>query len=136
MRRQHQRGFSIVSAIFLLLTLAGLALFILQFSTMQQATSNQDLQGSRAYQAARAGIEFGLYQVLVPVAPPACGSSTSPALGGSLSGFTPTVGFACSSVFTEGTTTVTVYTITSTVSSGTLGTPQYVERQLQATVGR
>jgi MSHA biogenesis protein MshP len=131
-----QGGFSIVSAIFLIVTLAALGAFMVSFSTTQHATSTQDLQGARAYQAARAGIEFGVYQTLIPGTAPTCGSSATPALGGTLSTFSLTVLFTCSSVYTEGTTTMTVYTITSTATQGTLGMPQYVDRQLQATVIR
>lgn len=55
-------GFSIVSAIFLLVVIAGLAAAILNISAGQQRSSALDVQGVRAYQAARAGIEWGLYQ--------------------------------------------------------------------------
>jgi MSHA biogenesis protein MshP len=134
-----QGGFSIVAAIFLMVTLAALGAFMLTFSSTQSATSNQDLQGSRAYFAARAGIDYGLYQVLIPASPASCGSSTMLNLNGTLSDFHPTVSFACSGVFTEGTTTMRVYTITSLVTSGgttTVGMPNFIERQLQATVSR
>jgi len=61
MRRLH--GFAILSAIFILVVLAALGAFILNVSTNQQIGSALDVQGVRAYQAARAGIEWGLYQV-------------------------------------------------------------------------
>lgn len=57
------RGFAIVSAIFILVVLAALGAFIVNISTSQQIGSAIDVQGVRAYQAARAGIEWGLYQV-------------------------------------------------------------------------
>jgi len=57
------RGFAIVSAIFILVVLAALGAFIVNISTSQQIGSALDVQGVRAYQAARAGIEWGLYQV-------------------------------------------------------------------------
>jgi len=57
------RGFAIVSAIFILVVLAALGAFIVNISTTQQIGSALDVQGVRAYQAARAGIEWGLYQV-------------------------------------------------------------------------
>ena len=43
--------------------LAALGAFIVNISTSQQIGSALDVQGVRAYQAARAGIEWGLYQV-------------------------------------------------------------------------
>lgn len=57
------RGFAIVSAIFILVVLAALGAFIVNISTSQQIGSALDVQGVRAYQAAHAGIEWGLYRV-------------------------------------------------------------------------
>jgi MSHA biogenesis protein MshP len=57
------RGFAIVSAIFILVVLAALGAFIVSVTTSQQIGSTLDFQGVRAYQAARAGIEWGIYQV-------------------------------------------------------------------------
>lgn len=57
------RGFAIVSAIFILVVLAALGAFIVNISTSQQIGSAIDVLGARAYQAARAGIEWGLYRV-------------------------------------------------------------------------
>jgi MSHA biogenesis protein MshP len=129
-----QRGFSIVSGIFLLVIMASLGTFMLMFSTVQQTTSAQDLQGSRAYQAARAGIEFGLYQALTPGVA-SCGSTTL-TLGGALTGFTDNVVCRASSVYTEGSNTLTVFTITSNAHQGAAGSTVRVERELQAIVSR
>lgn len=58
-----QRGFTIVAAIFLLVVLAALGAFIVAVSTTSSISSALDVQGARAYQAARAGVEWGVYQV-------------------------------------------------------------------------
>jgi MSHA biogenesis protein MshP len=132
-----QGGFSIVSAIFLLVVLSSLGAIMLTFSSVQQTTSAQDLEGAKAYQAARAGIEFGLYQILTPSGVAGCGSTTTLAWGGTLAGFTNTVDYGCSPVYTEGSTTFTIYTITSTAKSpNAAGSSKYIERQLQATVSQ
>lgn len=60
---EQPRGFAILSAIFILVVLAALAAFMVSISTSQQVGSALDVQGVRAYQAARAGIEWGLYKV-------------------------------------------------------------------------
>ena len=60
-KRAH--GFAIVSAIFILVVLAALGAFIVNISSSQQIGSALDVQGVRAYQAARSGIEWGLYRV-------------------------------------------------------------------------
>lgn len=59
-----QRGFTAISAIVILVVLVALGAFIVNVSTNQQIGSAQDVQGVRAYEAARAGIEWGLYQQL------------------------------------------------------------------------
>lgn len=60
------RGFAVITAIFLLVILTALGVGMLMFSRAQQASSSYDVQGSRAYQAARAGIEWALYRRLNP----------------------------------------------------------------------
>lgn len=148
--RRLQRGFSIATAIFLIVVLALLGVFIVSITSIQQSSQQIDLQGVRAYQAARAGIEWAAFQVLDPnnaLNPATCnttvtcpgGGPTStdplPALAGSLSGFTGTVACTMTST-TEGNREIRVFAITSTASSGTVGTPGYVNRQLQATLSK
>lgn len=146
-----QRGFSIVTAVFLLIVLALLAAFIVSVTGLQQTSAQLDLQGVRAYQAARAGIEWGAYQVLDPnnaigtPALPACTASPTNLSGlvGSLSVFTVTV--TCSATTTtEGNRNVAAYQIMATAcnqpSGGSCPNPTpstgYVERQLQATLSK
>lgn len=66
LRRRRAAGVSIITAIFLLVVLAGLGVAMLTISTAQQTGSALDVQGERAYQAARAGIEWALYRGLPP----------------------------------------------------------------------
>lgn len=86
--QKRERGFALVSAIFLLVILSALAAFIVNISTQQQIGSTADIQGVRAYQAARAGIEWGAHNHLRNAA---CAAASSFALGGNLAGFTVTV---------------------------------------------
>lgn len=62
-RRQRQRGIGIVTAIFLLVTLAALAVAMVGIFSSQQASSALDVLGARAYLAAKAGAEWGVFQV-------------------------------------------------------------------------
>lgn len=131
-----------MSAIFLLVVMASLGAFMLTFSTVQHTTSAQDIEGARAYQAARTGIEWGLYQAYQvpppPAAAPACPASPTllPALDGTLAGFTVSV--TCNnSDYVEADTPVRVYQFTSTAHNGAAaGSPYRVERQLRVTVSR
>jgi len=132
-----QRGFALASAIFLLVVLAALGAFMIHFSTVQHATSAQDMNGSKAYQAARAGMEWGVYQVLRNPAFACGGNTTLAPLAGALSGFA--VNVQCTFVqATEGQlpNNVNLYRISSRASLGASGSPNYVERELQAQVER
>ncbi len=61
LRLRRQAGVGLVTAIFLLVVLAGLGVASVTLFTSQQASSNLDLEGAKAYQAARAGLGWGLY---------------------------------------------------------------------------
>jgi MSHA biogenesis protein MshP len=129
----HQRGFALVSAIFILVILAALGGFIVTVSTTQSASQGLDIQGARAYQAARAGIEWGTYQVLRNAGN--CPASAAVAPGGGLAGFAVTVNCTLTTV-TEGGTPVNIYKLVSTASYGTVvSSPDYVERRIESTIG-
>lgn len=57
-----QRGLGAVSAVLVLVVLASLAATLVRLSTHAQTDSALALQTARANQAARAGLEWGLYQ--------------------------------------------------------------------------
>ncbi|MBI5626897.1 MAG: hypothetical protein HY935_06860 [Nitrosomonadales bacterium] len=140
-----QRGFSLVSAIFLLVVIAALGTFAVTLSTTQQQSAALDVMGARAYQAARAGIEWGEYQILqnagagfeLACNPAGAGGTATQvvALAGMLANFTVTVD-CTSTVATEAVTTVTMYQLTSTATQGAVATPDRVERQMTVTIAR
>lgn len=148
MKAARQSGFSLVSAIFLLLILSGLGVIMLSVSGVQQTESTQDLQGSKAYQAAKSGIEWGTYLILNPEnnnsasAPfttqftcPTGGLSTAalPALTAGLTGFSIQV--SCTrSDYIEGGNTIAVYQLTSVATTGVAGSGSFVSRNLTATI--
>jgi Tfp pilus assembly protein PilX len=55
-----QHGFAAIAAIFLVLVLAAFGAFMVSFSNTQHLNTARDVQGSRAYWAARAGLEWGV----------------------------------------------------------------------------
>lgn len=61
--RAGQRGISVISAVFLLLLMAGLAAYMANIISATHITAAADIGGSRAYQAARAGVEWAMYQI-------------------------------------------------------------------------
>jgi MSHA biogenesis protein MshP len=133
-RAPLQRGFAAIAAIFLVVVLAALGGFMVTFSNTQQLTAAQDIQGSRAYWAARAGLGFGVARVTTT--PSACASSTPANMAGapaSVEGFALTV--TCSrSSYTDGLNTIMVYRFESKASAGSPGSANYVERSVSAAV--
>ncbi len=130
MKRSHRspQGFAAVAAIFLLVVLAALGAFMLTFSNAQQINSAQDVQGSRAYWAARGGLEWGLASV---IAASACPASPTTLI---LDGFT--VNVSClSQVYAEGGVNRTIYRLAATASQGAgAGALSYIERSVSATI--
>jgi MSHA biogenesis protein MshP len=63
---KRQRGFGAIMAIVILVILASLAVAIVKFGSVQQVSSAQDILSARAWQTAKAGNEWGLYQALQP----------------------------------------------------------------------
>ncbi len=148
---RNSRGFSLITAIFLLVVLASLGAFMVIFTGLQQSTVQADVLGVRAYHAARSGAEWALYRTLDPdntVAPGPAGfatcaaaSGTLNALGGSLSPFTVVVGCSQSADETEGNRTIRVFQITATACNNATcpavsPPPGYVERQIVVTVAK
>ena len=134
----QQRGVGLASAIFLLLVLGGLTVFLLNVSGLQQSSSALDVQGARAYQSARAGMEWGVYRALRDAS---CAPQSSFALGGDLSDFTVTVECLPTPYTEVNPAPKTVYSLRATACNrpvagncpGSVGS-FYVERQLQALV--
>jgi len=134
----RERGFSLVSAIFLLVVVAALGAFALTISTTQQQSQALDVMGSRAYQAARAGIEWAAFNVANgPVPWGACAPGANVAVGGDLSAFTVTVNCAAAS-HVEGGSTIWIYDVSAVAATtgAAPGSLNYVERELSARLGR
>ena len=136
-RHQYNKGFLLPAAIFILVILAALGTYALNLTSVQQNTSIQDVQGSRAYQAARAGVEWTAYQVLAPGTTTLASCPTSPSTL-TIDSFSVTVTCSKSAdYFEQGSDhTIDVYEITSTASFGTAGTSGYVERQVALSLSK
>ncbi len=138
-----QLGFSLVSAIFLLVVLAALGAAMVTFSTAQNQDLAIDVMGSRAYQAANAGVEWAAYNIAT--SPPGTAVAFSPrfvpgtgsALAGNLAPFTVWVGYTAavqSDAVNAGSGVVAVwaYNIASSAVYGMPGSADYVERVVNA----
>ena len=139
--RKSQQGFSLVTAIFLLVVLGSLGAMMVTFFTAQQQSSALDVLGSRAYQAARAGIEWAAYNVESQTAGTqwaGCPGTQGLTPGGTLAAFSVSVTCTTAS-FVEGGTTIYIYNIVSTasgVNNAPVGSPDYVERVISAQLGK
>lgn len=137
--RKLQQGFSLVSAIFLLVVIAALGTFAVTLSTTQQQSAALDVMGARAYQAAHAGIEwaaFGVSQPASGVQWAGCAPTPLGALGGTLAPFAVTVNCAAAS-HVEGTSTVWIYDVNAVAqTAGSPGDTGYVERVISVKMGR
>ncbi len=147
----RSKGFAAPLAVFIIVLGLVMAGAIAMLSGTQQAGSALDVQGARAYQAARAGLEWGMHHVLRAAGQDCTsiengGNGTSFSPGGGLAEFTVTL--RCSeTTHTEGSATLTMYALTANAcNSPTVGppsicpnpgpgSPTYAERELRVTLG-
>lgn len=124
-----------VTAIAILVILAAVAAFMLHVSAASVVTGTLELQGARAYQAARIGIERGLYQIHQGSGSCPAGTQTITPTG-TLNKFT--VAWQCddSHTFTEGGSSRKIVLLTSTATYGSSGSPDFVERKLMVSTER
>ncbi len=144
MINSRQAGFSLVVAIFLLVVVSGLIAYMINLTAVQHSTLAMSVQGARAMQAARSGLEYAIFQVNQPGG--TCGdvaasigfASTEPELRPF------TVQLACDSTRHSedplGLNSFDVFELTANATSGSYSTsggfanPDYVSRRLRATV--
>ncbi|MGV8992250.1 MAG: hypothetical protein ACOH1Q_12700 [Thiobacillus sp.] len=131
-----ERGFVLPAAIFLLVILAALAGFMVTLSRTTNMSGALDIQGARAYQAARAGIEWAAWQVVQTPSQP-CNTVFMPNdLAGTLAGFTVRVNCVPSGPYADGATSVMVYEVTSTATWGAPNSVDFVSRQIQGSFSK
>ena len=125
MSARRQRGFGAIAALFVLLVLTLLGAAMVTVSNSQQLASAQDVRGSSAYWAARAGLEWGI------------ASATNACAAGNqvLDGFN--VAVTCQqSTYSDG-EAIRIFQITATASAGGVpGNLGYVERSVSVSVCR
>ncbi len=132
MTSRLSKGFTLLVALFLLVVLALLGTYMINFSAVQHTTLVYGVQGARAMQAARSGLEWGVYESIKNNNCPA--TTTFNTIGaGSLDNFNIQVECAPSDHMESG-TTITTYQLTSSADTGVYGTLDYVFRRIEATV--
>lgn len=130
-RKFIHNGFSLISALFLLVVLSALGAYMVNISGTQHFTTLHALQGARAYHAARSGTEWGIAEA-INNGNCAVGTTLS---GGNLNGFRVVVDCTASN-HREAGANYNVYEITAFAETFTpaYGQPGYAARRITVTV--
>ncbi|MCH2342448.1 hypothetical protein ACGFZ7_02010 [Pseudomonas sp. NPDC047963] len=128
-------GFGLVAALFLIVIVTVVVLTMARLSTAQHGTVSLAIQQARAYQAANAGLEWGISRAIEGSA---CDQNVSPTLAGSgLDEFALLVD-CFSDVYPEvDGGNITLYRLVATAQNGQPGArADYAYRKLSAVVER
>lgn len=126
--KSRQHGFGLVAAMFVIIIITAVITAMARLAETQNATNSMAIQQARAYQAARAGLEYGVAQVL------ASGGCSSFSLDGFAVGVTCVQAPTSPVNVPEENQNVTFYTVTATAEFGGAGNPDYAYRQLTVLV--
>ena len=128
----RQRGFSLVAAMFVMIVVALVIAGMVRLATNQSGTGSLAIQQARAYQAARAGLEWGIHQALNG----SCAASSSLTLAGSsLAAFNGVLVTCTVTNYSEEANPVRIYSLTATAQNGSPALlPDYAYRRLSAVV--
>jgi MSHA biogenesis protein MshP len=138
-----ERGFALVGAIFLLVVIALAVAAMGRLAVVQTGSSDLELQQARAYQAARAGLEWGLYQLLEDGVD--CPSGPVDLSGSGLAEFSVQLGCVklpcatevCAQTYTnENGQPINLYRLTATAQNSPAERADYAWRRLELTVER
>jgi MSHA biogenesis protein MshP len=136
-----QKGFAIISAIFLLVVIAALGIFAVTISTTQQQSQTMDVMGARGYQAALAGVDWAAYHVNLEAASSVapwggCIAGATVSVTDNLTPFSPVTVNCNATSAVEGTSTIWIYDVSATARTGTFGDMNYVEQVATAKLAK
>lgn len=125
-----QKGITLVGAIFILIIVSLLGQYLINITGVQRQTSLLALQSARAFQAANAGIEWGMDRIINGAG--SCVASTT--LTPNITNFSTTVSCTQLGSYTEDSDTVAVYRISALSEYGSYGQIGYVSRELETII--
>ncbi|MDX1519118.1 MAG: hypothetical protein R3318_03275 [Gammaproteobacteria bacterium] len=134
MKQRSQNGVSLITAIFFVVVVAGIAAYMVTIGQTQQQTTALSVLGQRAMNAATSGLEWGIQRAVVAGgAGLNCGG---PAVNFNVNtGNTFSVDVTCTTQpFEEGTTMYNVYNLVSLAQFNSPGDPDHIRRELRASV--
>ena len=128
--KQQARGFILITVLFLIAVIAVMAVVMSSTTAVQNYTTLYSLEQARGFAAAKSGLEYGIDRAVT------AGVCTNSAI--TLPGINFNVNISCASVpgINEAGNISTVYTLSSTASTGTFGNVGYVTRTLRAMVNQ
>lgn len=127
--RCRLRGFTLISALFLLVVASALAAYLVNLSVAQHTATAMSLDLARSRQAALSGLEWAAYRVAH--VDPNC---PAPATVLNIEGFAVSVTDCTATDVTEGTDSFRLYDVTVTAERGSFGDADYVNLALRATL--
>lgn len=125
------QGFSLVSAIFLIVVVSLAGAYLVSLVGVERRTASLGLLGTRAYHAARSGLEWAIAKAVAD--PSGCPAVVLSLAEGGLRGYSVTV--TCNKTrHQDGADLVTTFQLAAQAELGALGQPDYVSRRLRTTV--
>lgn len=123
------RGFSLISTLFLLVVVSGLASYLVNLSVAQQYSTALTVSALRGRHAALSGLEWVAYRINNV-------SSSCPAVPSNLTieGFSVTLTNCTQSVVTEGLSSYKLFDVTVSAERGAFGDADYVNHAIRATL--
>ena len=132
MNLRRQRGFTLMSAIFLVVIVAMIAGYAVSIGNAQRTGGVLGLLGARAACAAQSGLDWAVATVTATHACTVAGTRFTPT-GPGLEGYA--VGVDCTAVpVTEGATTYTMFTLDVVAQHGSEGSEDFAHRRVSAQV--
>lgn len=132
---RREQGFSLVAALFVMVVVAIAVVAMARLSVVTSGTSSLALQQARAYQAARAGLEWGIRKA---VKEGVCQNSATLVLDSALGEFSGVTVSCTASVYParENGKTLTLFSVNATAQNAATpsGRHDYAYRQLHARV--
>lgn len=128
---RRQKGITLIGAIFVLVIVSMLGIFLVNITNSQRQSVLMNLQSARAYQAANAGIEWGISRLINASS---CAASTE--LANTINNFTVTV--TCTELnpggYNEAGETINIYRVSSLSEYGVYTQSNYISRQLETII--
>jgi len=128
---KKQKGITLLGAIFVVVIVSLLGIYLVKITGVQRQTVLQNLQSARAYQAANAGIEWGLARIITNNS---CVNSTD--LDSKINGFTVSVSCVLLQAggYNEAGETINVYRINASSVFGSYTDTNFTTRQIETIV--